>query len=301
MSKVNKIFMAFAKGVESTEGTIVKKYIGVAPVFVVAVNPNKEELEKLYERELDNDPEYVGTAKDTDIEQVRLDFFVKTDASKCDVEVLSKITFFIQNEYFYNKEKTKVQIIDKYGRTAWVTLEQAKNQEIPMYSNGPANIDKEYRPAYRGEEELTDFIKNYLNIPNVMDYKNGAWVMKNNTEDSEARLEDIAYYFKGNFSELKGILSLQPNNKVKVMFGIRSHEEKEYQTIYNQMTLKNAVTNYSKLDKDLQERINAGAFSTTEFSTCDLKEYEVNATNFEEPTFKEAPFGAPEVDNAAPW
>ena len=297
MVKTNKAFMAFAQGTDSVEGSVIKKYIGVAPVFVLAVNPNKAELEKLYGRELENEPEYQGVVKDTDIKQVRLDFIIKTDESKCGVELLTKISFFVQNQYFYNKENTKVQVIDKYGRTAWVTIEQAKNQEIPMYSNGPANLDKDYRPAYRGEEELTNFIKNYLNIPNVMDYKNGSWVMKSNTEDSEARLENIANYFKGNFSELKNIISLQPNNKAKVMFGVKSNEGKEYQAVYTQMTLKNTVTDYSKLDKDLQDRLKAGAYATTEFSTEDIKEYIVEATNFNTTSSKSLPLN--QINNEA--
>ena len=49
MNKTNKLFMAFATGKESTESNGVKRYIGVAPVFVLAVNPSKAELEKLYD------------------------------------------------------------------------------------------------------------------------------------------------------------------------------------------------------------------------------------------------------------
>ena len=43
-NKIGKTFMAFSSGRESTEGGEIKKYIGVAPVFVLAVNPNKAEL-----------------------------------------------------------------------------------------------------------------------------------------------------------------------------------------------------------------------------------------------------------------
>ena len=53
-------FMAFSKGTVSTEGNVVKRYVGVAPVFVLAVNPDKAELEKLYNTQLENDPEYLG-------------------------------------------------------------------------------------------------------------------------------------------------------------------------------------------------------------------------------------------------
>lgn len=53
-------FMAVAAGRESTEGSAVKRYIGVAPVFVLTVNPSKEELEKIYGVEIEKDPEYLG-------------------------------------------------------------------------------------------------------------------------------------------------------------------------------------------------------------------------------------------------
>ena len=304
----NKVFMAFAKGAESTEGNVIKRYIGVAPVFVLAVNPNKEQLEKLYDTQLENAPEYVSEVEVGEdkhkVPNVRLDFIVKTDAEKCGgVEFLTKVAFFIRKEYRYNRDQTKVQIIDKYGRTAWVTVEQAKNHEIPVYKNGPANIDKDYRPAYHGEEELTNFIKAYLNIPNVMKYVNNTWVMVDKPEDCEARLESITDYFKGNFKELRDVISLQPNNKVKVLFGVRTTDDnKQYQAVYNQMFLKNNITDYSRLDKDLQERKAAGAYPTTEFTVGDLKEYNVEATDFSNSASNssEAPF-APANEVGSPW
>lgn len=289
MSKNNKkvgyAFMAFSKGTESKEGNAVKRYIGVAPVFVLAVNPSKSELEKLYNTQLENDPEYLSEVEVGEdrhkVQNARLDFIVKTDAEKCGgIEFTTKASFFIRNEYRYNKDQTKVQVIDKYGRTAWVTIEQAKAHEIPVYKNGPANIDKDYRPAYHGEEELTKFIKTYLGISNVMKYVNNTWIMVDNPKDCEARLEDIAEYFKGNFKELKDVIALQPNNKVKILFGVKTTDDnKQYQAIYNQMFLKNATTDYSKLDENLQERKATGAYPTTEFTVCDLKEYNVESTD----------------------
>ena len=52
--------MSFSKGKDSGEAGSFKKYIGVASVFVVGLNPSKEELEKLYGNTLDKDPEYLG-------------------------------------------------------------------------------------------------------------------------------------------------------------------------------------------------------------------------------------------------
>lgn len=282
----NYTFMAFAKGKESVD-VVNKKYIGVAPVYVLAVNPNKEQLEKLYNTQLEKEPEYLGEVEVGEdkhkVKNIRLDFVVKTVADRCNgIEFTTKVTFFIRNEYRYNKDKTKVQVIDKYGRTVWVTVEQAKAHEIPIYSNGPANIDKDYRPIFVGEEELTSFIKTYLNIPDVMKYVNNTWIMVDKPEDCEARLDNISKYFNGDFKELKDIISLQPNNKIKVLFGVRNTDKGQFQAVYTNMFLKNNVTKYDKLKDNLQERKAAGAYSTTEFEVVDLKEYTVEATNFEE-------------------
>ena len=305
--KTNVTFMAFAAGKQSTEGTSVKRYIGVAPVKILAINPSKQELEKLYNTQLEKDPEYVSITEVGEdkhkVETVRIDFIVNTVPEKCDnIDFMSKVSFFIRNEYRYNRDKTKVQVIDKYGRTAWVTIEQAKKREIPMYSNGPANLDADYRPVFVGEEDLTNFLKEYLNIPNVMKYVNNKWVMNTNTSDSEARLESIKNYFKGDFTELRNAVALQPDNKIKVLFGVKTTDDnRQFQAVFTQMFLRNNVTNYSRLDKELNERKQAGAYPTTEFQVCELKEYTVEATDFNKvETPNDDPFGAPQAENT-PW
>ena len=303
--------MAFGQGQVSSEGGSVKRYIGVASVFVLGVNPLKEELEKFYGRTLDNAPEYLGEAEvgNTKVPQARLDFIVKADPEKYldehnqPLNFVSKVSLFIRKAYRYNKDNTKVQVIDKYGRTAWVTVEQAKAHEVPMYSNGPANIDKNYRPAYIGEEELIKFLIAYLNIPSCQRYVDGKWVMNDadKLSDSEASLEHIEDYFKGDFSELKTIIGYQPNNKVKVLFGVRNTDDnKQYQTAYTRMFLKNGVSDYSKLDKDVKETQNSGALSTSEFDCTELHEYVVESTNFGEGGVGDAPFPPPTGGNT-PW
>lgn len=296
--------MAFSNGNKSSDGISIKRYIGVGSVGILAVNPDKKTLESIYNSQLENEPQYVGVIEAGEdkhkVANARIDFIVKTDPEKCnDIEMVTKVTFFIRNEYRYNRDRSKVQVIDKYGRTAWVTVEQAKAHEIPVYKNGPANIDVDYRPAYYGEEELTDFIKKYLNIDEVMQYVNKTWVMVKNTEDCEARLEHIADYFKGDFSELKDLIDLQPENRIKVLFGVKTNDDnKQFQAVFTQMFLKNFVTNYSKLDAAVQERKNAGAYANTEFAVCDLKEYVVEATNFAAAPDNN-PF--PPASNDNPW
>lgn len=288
--------MAFSAGKESTEGGVIKRYIGVAPVTIAAVNPTKERLEEIYGTTLDKAPEYTGVQEieGKQVPYARVDFIVKTVADKCDgIDMTTRVSYFVRKEYRFNRDHTKVQVIDKYGRTAWVTKEQATNHEIPMYSNGPANLDKDYRPCYHGEEDLTNFIKAYLVIPNVQRYVDGKWIMVDNPSECEARLSEVEKLFDGNFKEIQEIISYQPNNKVKVLFGVRTTDDgKQYQAAYTQMVLTNSTSNYSRLDADVKERKNAGAYSNTEFEVVPLKEYTVDATPIEDmPADTKAPTG----------
>lgn len=307
MNKKGYLFMAIAKGKEST-GADFKRYTGVAPCFIKGLNPSKAELEAIYGNPLEKAPEYVGETELTEgdakvkVANVRLSFLALPDPEKVGVELKPiSVALFIQKRFRYNKDKTKVQVIDKYGRTAWVTIEEAKNHEIPMYSNGLANLDKDYRPAYVGEEDLTNFLIAYLNIPSVMRYNQTEkkWYMVDNPQDSECRLDHIEDYFKGDFSELRDAIALQPTNKVKILFGIKTDNEgRQYQTAFTSMFLKNNITDYSKLDAFLQERKNAGAYSNTEFSVADFHEYSMTSSTITDNTDND-PFASPAGSN--PW
>lgn len=274
--------MALAGGKESREELEIKRYVGVAPVYVLAVNPTKEQLSEIYGRDVDKDPEYI-TEKDN-VKTARIDFILKTNENRCNgVKLITKMSFFVKDAFRYSKDNTKTMVIDKYGRTAWATKEELKNKTIPQYSSGPANIDQDYRQCYDGEDLLTDFIKTYLEIPNVQKYdsKTGKWYMVDNPKESEARLDHVADYFKGNFKELEDALKMQPNNQVKVLIGVKTTDEnKQFQDVFTQKVLHSNTTKYDSLGAALAEKKANGAYANTEFEVCTLKEYEVNPTNF---------------------
>ena len=202
--------MAFGKIQESTEAAEFKKYIGIAGCKIVAFNPSKEELSNLYGRDITKDPEYYGVMKDNDGKEIQMaypTFILKSDPETNNgIEEFFQARFSIQNNIFTNKDNTKCQVIDAYGRTAWATQEDVKNKTIPTYTDKetgeakPFSISNNYRPAFRGEEALTMFLQNYLNIPSCQKYVNGFWVMIDNPQDAECRLDHIAVYFKGNMS-----------------------------------------------------------------------------------------------------
>ena len=255
--------MAIKANASSQGASDFKKYVGVASFRVLGVNPTKAELEKFYGREQQNEPEYLKSKVDEkdgkQYKQLRVSFMLQADKeyengkpieanAALEDAYKTTINFFIDSRYFFNNDGTKVQVIDKYGRTAWVTIEQAKNHQIPVYKNGPAKLDSNYHPAFRGEAELTQFILNYLNVTPIDTYnKNtGEWITNSNPEDCEGNLYKIKDYFNGDISELKEFCTMMPNNRVKLCVGITTDNEgKQYSTVYSRLSLRNGSKSYT--------------------------------------------------------
>lgn len=299
MSKTNFVFLTVGKTTESKEAVEFKRYIGVGSSKVLAVNPDKQALDELMGFESQSDPVYTGT--DDNGEFARIDFIVRTDAESCNgIEITNKLTFFLRNTPAYNRDKTKVQIIDDYGNSTWTTVEDAKAGNKPLSSNGnPLKIADKYRIAFQGEPELVDFLKIYLCVGDAFNYTNGAWVLKPDAADNVFGLEHIKDYFKGNFSELAEALKLQPNNKVKLLYGVRTSDDgKQYQTIAarRNMILRNTAgpKAFERLEEEIRNAKNAGSFATTEFKVQELAEYSVEPTDLSEANTQDS-------SNILPW
>lgn len=299
----SRIFMAFAKGSESTEGTTVNRYIGVAPVTIESINPNKAMLEKIYNTSLENEPEYTGTQESNgnQVPYARITFLVKPDPVKTGMDINPiSISMFLRKEYKFNRDGTKVLVIDEYGNSGWATKEQCQNHTPLLSKEGkPLKISTNYRPAYVGELELTNFIKAFLVIPEAFEYVEGQWRLKKDADLSISRFDNPDKFFEGDFSEIIETIAYWPENKVKVLFGVKRNDDgRMHQNFYKEMFLKNRENDYSKLDKDVQERKNAGAYPTTDFEVCDFKVYEVAPTNLNN-TPAADPFAPAPASN--PW
>lgn len=287
--------MAIAKGNETKE-TSFKRFQEIGNVNILAVNPTKAELAKLG-REVEEEPVYV-TEKDGE-KSVTITFYVRSLEQP---KELLTLNFYVRNHRWESPTKGTFQVIDSYGRTAWVTDEQLKNHDIPIYSNGnAANIANNYRPTYRGESELTQFIKVYLSIPDIViwDKNIEKWVPNSKVDSPdmcEVRFDHIDRWFNGDFKEIKEAVANQPNNFIQVMFGVRTNDQnKQYQSFFNDKFYKGMkVLDPSKYQsegfrKEL-EKVNSnpatsGKYATTEFGNFGpLKEYSPAATNFEAET-----------------
>lgn len=297
--------MKVANGKASVEAVEFKRYIGVCPVTIIAVNPTKEEHEKIFNTSLEEAPIYIQDKEDRDgkvYKNVRISVVCKpcTGNQEIDKNIIT-IPFFITNQYNKGAGSGKYQIVDKYGRFAWATEDEIKNKKVPMYANNNlADIDSEYRIAFVGEEALTNFIKTFLCIDDITVWDNVTKKRVPNTkvkpEECECCLdvEDIQAFIKGDFTSIKNILGYQPTNKVKICLGVRvdSNTGRLYQTVYTKRFMRNSSTNYSALDKDIKADIayaqtNNKALNTTYFAGP-IKEFELQATSFT-PTNVEMP------------
>ena len=301
--KKSVCLMAFGKTSEtSVGGGSTRRYVGVGTVGVLGVNPSQMELGKMLGRQGDKEPEYVGTCviDGKDVRWARVDIIVRAEgADNNGIEMTTKLGFFLRKEFRFSRDRQKTQVIDKYGQTAWVTREQLQAHEIPVYSNGmPANLDKDYRPCYIGEEMLTAFIKTYLGIRERRFLEPGG-----NPDECECRLDSIERYFSGDVTELRDAIAMRPRNKVKVLFGAReSADGRIYQDFFDRAFLRPFQTDYSWLGKELKRVMDAGVYPNVVFEACPLKEHVVEATDLSKPA--ELPFGDPFGEAAKvtnPW
>lgn len=214
----------------------VPKYIGVASVNIVAVNPDNAKLRSFgWSIPLDADePKYVTTVErdGKQVPSARVRFLVQIQ----DIEgkPIIPLDFWIRPDINLNKEGSKCKIIDSYGRTAWGTSAEVKARAIPQYASGPATISTPYKPCHVGEEELVTLLMKYLNVTpfRIFDRNKNSWVESKNP--GKLTIDHWADLCAGNVKELVEYISLQPDNRVKVVLGVRSTEDnKTYQTFLN--------------------------------------------------------------------
>lgn len=309
--------MAIAKGTTSKEAQEFKKYIGITPVTIKAINPSKQKYEELFNTTLEESPVYFGTMEDNDgntVQNARVQIIFQPDNEKIGFEMpYITMNIFLQNRPRVGANSGKTQVVDEYGRFAWVSPEELTTHSIPMYKNGPANISKNYRPAYVGEEDLMEFIKEFLCIPSIDIWDSFQKKMVLNTkikpEECECRFDNFDKVFKGDFSEILEALAFQPLNKIKILLGVRTDKNngRLYQTVYTRRFLRNASIAYSVFDKEIKSNIeNAaanGRILDTEYEAVPVHEYSVTPTVFtptEAPApTEEMPFGEPET--GCPW
>lgn len=260
----------------------IKKYVGVGSISVLAVNPDNNTLRK-YGWSIPEDadePVYVTTNQEGK-KSARIRFLVQIQ--DLDEKPIVPLDFWISPDLQITQAGDKCKIIDSFGRTAYATKEELKSKSIPQYANGPASISKNYKACHRGEEELVTFLRKYLNVTPFQMIVNGKWVLSNTP--GELTIDNWGALCTGDVTEIETYLSFQPDNKVKVIFGVRNTEDnKSYQTfikdyfIGNGSTVDRSTGEYAAARKQIDKLDERYPDSNDVYSALPIRQYEITAS-----------------------
>jgi hypothetical protein len=297
----------FGKGQEISDGGARKLFTGAENFKVVAVNPTKAELEVIYGRELNYDPEYTATTTVSDgdgereVNQIRLDFYLTNE--DVDNPINTKASFYIADTH-HKSQTGKVKVINDFGKTTWLTKEDVASGDVPAnmswYSASGLKIAK------RGEEEVIDFLVNLLNLPFDL-------TKVDDISDAYAKIsaKEWGEIIKGDVTIFKDVIA-STNNKIGVVLGVKTKADGgQIQTIFNRKTMRQYTLHAKKADKfkwilkDIHDAKANGAFGNVDFGADDLmlREFTVVPTqlSLDNAPETEDVFGAPEVTTDDAW
>jgi hypothetical protein len=205
---------------------------------VVAINPDREQLEKLLETTIEKDPEYIG--EEDGVKKAQIVFWIRDEKTK----KVKDLKFFIRDS---DREKAKPkdgaseeekrsfvkkkQYINEIGTTSWADKEENLQDWFTQ---------RDYRVAKEGEEELYAFLQKWLG---KLDFK-----------DKDALLSfDFRKLLRGNVSELREQINGEYNDSVVFLKIVRKvekdGEDQYYEQIYNREFLPGYVMKQIKLKK----------------------------------------------------
>lgn len=231
----------------SSDKPVVKefsKYIGPCVISVSAVNPSQSEMVTMGLK-ADKDPEYLTEVEG--VKKVRIDFYVQN------VELKTKLSFFLEDKERANKIGDKFEFINNVGQSTWgVSVEEAVAKEG---KNGNTWFKPEgARKALVGEVDFYNFIKNWANV----------------APDEECVLDDIKALFKGNFKELQGLVKMLAANTVWVMATVN---DKGYQNINNKCFGRATSKQFAKTFADFVAKQKDSGYAIKDKYALEFKEY----------------------------
>ena len=198
------------------------KKIGLFEGQVIAINPTVEQYKDILGIELKEDSkatEYLGESKEGNT-TLRLSFWLKDVKSQQNFNV----SFYLEDKERTNKDGSKQQFINQVGMCSWA----ASEDELAQWFKGTADKPRDFRPAYVGEEELYEFLRNWLS---QLDFSKHDTVLS----------LDWKKLMRGNIKELTSQINGEYSTNVVCMATVTTRdvkgEVKEYQSVYNKAFL----------------------------------------------------------------
>lgn len=220
----------FNSSTVSSGASDIKKYIGVATISVLAVNPNNETLRHYgwKVQEGAEEPHY-STISDDGKPVGRVRFLCQIHDLK--EKPVVPIDFWCRPNFIIGKNTGKCKVIDSYGRVAWATKDEIKTHAIPQYSSGPASIAPDYKPCHPGQDKLIAFLYKLMNITPFMVMNRDTKEWEKSKNPGRITIDEWNSLCAGDVKEIEGYLKLRPDNRMKVILGVKTTDENNtYQT-----------------------------------------------------------------------
>lgn len=217
------------------------KYVGLFVIDgVLAINPTKEQQNKLYGNEPKEDEKELEYLKETEDgeEKLLIDIYLKPGNSKIGIK---KHSISLINKIRENQNKTKIQVVNQVGDFTWVEKNEDGTPNVSLLKEsftkfksreGEILGEKWVKPAFVGQELLYVFLKaiydiNWWNASASLDY-------------------NFDKLFKGNISELKSdvdnIALLKPIALVSIV--TNDIGDKQYERVFGGAFLKQGLMKF---------------------------------------------------------
>ena len=254
-----------AKKVEIVESNF-NNYIGVGLFEVLAINPTRAQLTQLFPNSTSTDEINYLSEDKNGTKVFRLDVYCKLVEHETIPNFIHKVSFFLRNEKPLNTSGDKIKVINKYGMTMYIPLENFNEGTVP---ENLAWFPLPYKVCYPGQEELINFLKAYFATKSLNKLVNGIPVQIETPSEAEMSIDNMEALLNGNIAELKPIIEVK--NLVKLVIGVRTTDDnKVYQDTFMQGFVKANTKKYDYLQKHIEQAKNAGRYPRTEFSLGDL-------------------------------
>lgn len=294
-----------------SQGNGSRKYIGVVPCNVIAINPTKTELDFIYGKPVEREPKYVFE-KDGKT-SVMINIWLRSVQPVSEKKVVfNSLKIWINDGIvLFNDEDgvEKCRIIDDYGECANLTSAQFQAGMPPQNSRVTGN----FRPAKRGEETLVSFIKAWLNVEESTrwDSSNKKWVPNEPEKVQQAKITyDWERWLTGDVDDLKALVEEHQDNTVQVVVGVEKDSENNYrQAVWDGMFMRGWLTKFEYtqtridawmkgktrvlVDKDKREYKKVNRSEVYQFNAGWIHEWQLPTT-----TFNQGANGMPAMEQA---
>lgn len=203
-------------------GSEFPKKVGLFEASVIAINPTIEQYKDILGIELKEDSkatEYLGESRDGN-STVRISVWLKDVKSEQNFNV----SYYVEDKERENKNGDKKQYINQLGMCSWAADEDG----LAQWFKGTPDNQKDYRVAYVGEEELYEFLRNWLC---ELDYSKSDTILS----------LDWKKLIRGNVKEMTSQINGEWCGNFVAMATITTRdkdgETKEYQSVYNKAFL----------------------------------------------------------------